>query len=202
MHVLFTTIAMISKGLPARDWDWPILKAREWEILPADRIGHPDNPCRVGRPNVFGTDEANNGFIIRAESPKAANFPDCAIGAFGLRWYKGNKVPLKSQVFRILKNWSVQRAPGFPKDSPAPSMLCGIDAATGDFLAFDSQYFIEVQGRNITYSGPTMPSEKHPNIQETVHIELSEIDPRYEKHIRRWCIETWDPNNPIRLEKK
>jgi hypothetical protein len=100
-----------------------------------------------------------------------------------------------------LTNWSIQAATGFPKGH-APRMLTGIDEASGDLLSYEEKYLVAADGKVIEYYGPAFPSPMDCNLMERVIIILTDINPEYEKHIRRWCFETWDPENPIILKSK
>jgi len=178
------------------------LKDFGWEIHPEDQKKAPSEIVRIFRPMLEGTERA---FICRVDSINIGDMRYRAEREYGLDW----KIPSNYDSLSVqpdvklihLKNWWVQAATGYLKHQKAPTMLSGIDADTDELVSVDIKYLSRISGKYFSYTGPAIASETGPKT-EILHIILKDIRPEYEKWIRRWSVETWDPENPIRLETK
>jgi len=172
-----------------------------WEVYEADLYVNPWLPVRIFKKP--GKSLGNWAFMISADSSEAEDFPQNAIELYGQDWTNWSLNDLGDPKMKCinLTNWSIQAATGFPKGR-APRILTGIDESTGDVLGYEEKYLLSVDGKVVEYYGPAMPNEEETDPKERVILNLLDINPEYEKYIRRWCIETWDPENPIILKSK
>jgi hypothetical protein len=178
---------------------WEEILAFGWQIYDKDSL---DTPVRIFKES--GKSASQWGFMIDADSKGVENFPQNALDLYGLDWESWpllDKKEKQKEKSINLTNWSIQAATGFPK-GPAPKMLTGIDEASGNVLGYEEKYLVAADGKVVEYYGPALSSSMEPCPNERLIITLTNINPEYEKHIRRWCIETWDPENPIRVESK
>jgi hypothetical protein len=179
-----------------------LLKDFGWKIHPEDHGKAPDEIIRIFRPLA---DETERAFICRVDSIHIIDMKGRAKREYGLDWkIPSNYDSLSAQpdVKLIhLTNWWVQAATGYLKHQKAPTMLSGIDADTDELVSVDIKYLSRINGKYFSYIGPAIASKTGPKT-EIFNIILKDIRPEYEKWIRRWSVETWDPENPIRLETK